>query len=215
MHWLISISPTLTPPTLLSTCPTKAPPLEAADRGDPSKEGASGQTARWEGGRKLSYESMKALDPERKAQRGVLETALCCVVDNASTKACLCNIHTVERRHVRRLQQALWIPAQQPAASLACLPRPSLMRGTTLNTTHHHPIRTGLSRLTLYMVLASVAGVAVVGVLMCLPCVHHHQASLFLSPLPLLVMPFGKRGAPAPPPTCGLACEEIGVTLTA
>lgn len=59
-----------------------------------------------------------------------------------------------------------------PAARLACLPRPSLMRGTTLNTIHHHPIRTGLSRRTLYMVLASVAGVAVVGVLcVCLPCI--------------------------------------------
>ena len=40
MHWLISISPTLTPPTLLSTCPTKPLPLDLADRGDPSKEGA-------------------------------------------------------------------------------------------------------------------------------------------------------------------------------
>jgi hypothetical protein len=45
------------------------------------------------------------------------------------------------------------------------------VRSTTLNTTHHHPIRTGLSRRILYMVLASVAGIAVVGVLcVCLPC---------------------------------------------
>ena len=72
------------------------------------------------------------------------------------------------------------------------------------------PTRTGLSRRTLYMVPASVAGVAVVGVLLCLPCVHHHQASLFLSPLPFLVLPFGKPGAPAPPPTCGLACGGRG-----
>jgi hypothetical protein len=85
------------------------------------------------------------------------------------------------------------------------------MRGTTVHTNHHHPIRTGLSRRTLYMVPASVAGVAVVGVLLCLPCVHHHQASLFLSPLPFLVLPFGKPGAPAPPPTCGLACGGGGV----
>ena len=171
--------------------------MRAADRGDLSKKGAPGQTARWEGGRKSSYESMKALDPGRKAQRGVPETALCCVVNNASAKACLCNIHTVERRHVRRLQQTLWTPAQQPAASLACLPRPSLVRGTTLHTTHHNPISTGLSRCTLYMVPASVAGVAVVGVLcVCLPCIIIIKQASSCPPSPFWSCPLASQGHP-------------------
>ena len=85
-----------------------------------------------------------------------------------------------------------------PAASLACLPRPSLVRGTTLNTTHHHPTRTGLSRRTLYMVLASVAGVAVVGVLLCLPCI-------------III----KQASSCPPSPFGLALWQARGTRTA
>lgn len=78
MHWLISISPTLTPPTLLSTCPTKPLPLDGSRPRRPVERG--GRRGGKEGGSHgmSQWIVAEALDPGRKARRGVLEAVLCC-----------------------------------------------------------------------------------------------------------------------------------------
>lgn len=103
-------------------------------------------------------------------------------------------------------------PAQQPAASLACLSlgpvlcaAPHSIPATTtpsVEVCHVAP-----STWSWRLWLASVWWV-------CSVCAFHASSSSSSKPLlvphPLLVLPFGKPGAPAPPPTCGLACGGGG-----